>query len=311
MLLSMTAIACNPFNNRTVRNLPGVRQIVGPGEPVYQSSILGLSLPQGVAVANDGSRLYVAEGDGDRGIKAIDLNSRTVLGTFVPPGTTSGTRKPMGLAVAPSGVLYSVDRLRLVVDMFDPEGNWLGILPDPDVPGGQWQPLGVVVDSDGLISVTNGSNSGSAVAQYNGNGLFIGTYGLVSGDTSGLSYPTGMAIGKQGVVWMSDSNNGRIVSLDSDGRIGAAYGRTVGPGSLALPRGIVIDGKGYCYVTDVTSHDVKVWDIDAEPANFLFTFGTGGISDGEFLYPNAIAVDDSGKLYIADTGNDRIQIWSY
>ncbi len=40
---------------------------------------------------------------------------------------------------------------------------------------------------------------------------------------------------------------------------------------------------------------------------FLFSFGTRGSGDGQFIHPFGIAVDVSGDIYVVDTGNRRIQ----
>ena len=40
---------------------------------------------------------------------------------------------------------------------------------------------------------------------------------------------------------------------------------------------------------------------------FLFSFGTRGSGDGQFIHPFGIAVDVSGDIYVVDTDNRRIQ----
>ncbi len=304
-----TEVACQ---GSRLRRLPGVAVVAGPSPPVYVTSILGIQVPLAVGVAPDGSRLYVAEGEGDRTVRVIDLSNQAPLGTLSPPGTEPGTRKPMGVAVAPSGVVYVVDRLPSVVALYSPAGQWLGTLADPPQVSGAWQPLGVAVNAEGKVYVTNGSVRGRAVAGYDVQGRFVSAYGTISeGAATGVSYPAGMALGQNGNMFVSDSNHSRIAVLNQEGDIVASYGGSVGNESLALPRGIFIDRRGFLYVTDAPSHIVKVWDASQEPAKYLFSFGEPGSADGQLLYPNAVAVDSRGRIYVTDTGNDRIQIWAY
>ena len=59
------------------------------------------------------------------------------------------------------------------------------------------------------------------------------------------------------------------------------------------------------------NQNVKVYDVSGDVPEFLFSFGTSGMGDGQFNYPNDIAFDSTGRLYIADRENNRIQVWSY
>ncbi len=295
-----------------VRSLPGVSRLIGPVPPVYASSILGFRQPQGIAVTADASRLYVAEGSGERDVKIIDLRSRSVVGTMAPPGSTAGMRKPLNVAVGTDGTVYVADRLRLVVDMYSPEGAWLGVLADSYIPRSQWEPLGVGVSEKGHVYVTNANSGGPFVAEYDGSGRFQTTYGAPKDSAGGsLNFPYGVAVGPRGRIFVADSNNGRMAVLDEVGSIVQIYGHQAGASAMAIPRGIAIDRQGYGYVTDATGHEVLVWDLTTDPATYLFTFGEAGFADGEFQFPNAVAVDARGRIYIADTGNDRVQIWGY
>ena len=49
----------------------------------------------------------------------------------------------------------------------------------------------------------------------------------------------------------------------------------------------------------------------ASQIEYLGSFGSQGVANGQFSYPNGIAVDGRGRLYIADSTNDRVQLWSY
>ena len=303
----------SPITRWFSRNIPGVEVVTGPVPPVFQSSIMGLKVPQGVAVTQDGQWLFVAEGDGDRSVKMIDLNSRAVVRDLVPPGTTPGTRKPMSVAVSAQRIVFVVDRARLVVDMYNEQGQWLGSLGDPPQTAGVWEPLGVGVDSNGNVYVTNGTTGGPFVARYDPFGRYITAVGKGEGAARSLSFPASVATyaGESDSIYVVDSNNARVAVLNGDGEFDYTYGDQAGDEAVGLPRGIAISPDGRCYVTDATAHIVKVWDAAVNPAKYLFDFGEAGSADGEMLYPNAVATDAQGRVYVADTGNDRVQIWGY
>ena len=127
-------------------------------------------------------------------------------------------------------------------------------------------------------------------------------------------FPNGVAVDGDGRVYVTDSNNGRLLVFDAAGTVVAKIGRGGGAGNLGLPRGIVVDGAGRVFVVDTSSQGVSVYrslaEGDLAPEHLGF-FGGHGIADGEFAFPMGIAVDGHGRIYIADTANDRVQVWSY
>ncbi len=129
-----------------------------------------------------------------------------------------------------------------------------------------------------------------------------------------MSFPNGVAVDGAGYAYVTDSNNGRLLVFDQDGAMVASIGRGAGEGNLGLPRGVAVDGQGRVYVVDTSGQMVFVYAQYQEGSSqldYLGSFGSQGIANGQFAYPNGIAVDGRGRLYIADTTNDRVQLWSY
>ena len=123
-----------------------------------------------------------------------------------------------------------------------------------------------------------------------------------------------MAVDGAGNVYVSDSNNGRLLMFGTDGQIRAQIGRGSGQGNLGLPRGLAVDGSGRVFVADSTGQGVFVYRApggDERRLDYLGYVGGEGVSDGMFEYPNSVAIDARGRVYVADTFNDRVQIWSY
>jgi DNA-binding beta-propeller fold protein YncE len=293
-----------------IRGLPGVRAIEWRVPPQYASSLFGLDAPLSVAVTTDGEFIYVAEGTGARFVRKVRVADGGSVAELAPPNSRPGVRKPVSVAVAPgSGLVYVVDRLRNAVDIYNPEGDWLGLLAEPASDG--WAPLSVDADVDGNLYVTSTAAEGPNLVVYSADGKIIEVYQTVAADGLAVSYPSGVAVDRDGLMLIGDSNNARIVGLERGAR--GSDGRSWGAaqGEFALPRGVVFDGRGYFLVVDSTDHTISAWELGDNGASLLFRFGTAGIDDGAFLFPNDIAIDDAGTLYIADRDNDRVQIWRY
>lgn len=194
-------------------------------------------------------------------------------------------------------------------------------LPAPRVFSG-WSPLGVRIDADDRIFVTDVVKDDNRVWQFaiprtpmmtswhevNGPTQNYGTSGQGNGQ---FLFPNSAMADSQGRLYVSDGNNGRISVWDDQGNFLFHFGTGSGEGSLSLPRGINFDHRDRLYVVDTVGQNVLVYDVSGEEPVFLFEFGGFGLEDGLFNYPNDIAMDGSGRLYIADRENHRIQVWSY
>jgi hypothetical protein len=82
-----------------------------------------------------------------------------------------------------------------------------------------------------------------------------------------------------------------------------------GPGLFQQPQGIAI-GNGNIYVTDATTSNISVFDINT--GVFQKMYGVIGSGNGEFDHPRGIAYHYDGWtgsdfIYIADLGNSRVQ----
>ena len=123
-----------------------------------------------------------------------------------------------------------------------------------------------------------------------------------------------MAVDANGNVYVSDSNNGRLVTFDRDGNELGVIRRGVSVGDLGLPRGAAIDDAGRIYVADVSQQGIQAYQAIAtgeRQPKFIGGFGEEGTADGAFRLPNAVAVDGRARVYVADWRNNRIQVWTY
>lgn len=146
-----------------------------------------------------------------------------------------------------------------------------------------------------------------------------------AGDTEGRGtraqfvYPTGVAVDREGIIYVADRGAHRIkiVTPGGDVRVLAGSGKPGfrdGPGYLAQfhdPITLVVDDFGQVYVADSGSHTIR--RIDRK--GFVTTVAGSGISgyqDGigkkvQFHWPTGLAIDRRGDLYVSDSENHRIR----
>jgi DNA-binding beta-propeller fold protein YncE len=290
----------------TALPLPGIPQVE---VPAYTTAVYGAQRPSGVAVSPSGDRIYVTQSEGPEAAAVFDA-SGTKVGSLTPPASTGTQHAPVYLAIDPlTSEIYVSDRLTGAIYIYDRDGAYQRTfaLAQPR-PG--WQPLGLAFDPKGNLLVTDLSGPFQKVLVIDRAAVVVRTLG----EDDKLSFPNGVAADAAGNVYVSDSNNGRILMYGTDGMVRGQVGRGAGQGNLGLPRGIAVDGSGRVFVADATGQGVFVYRApatDERRLQYLGYVGGQGVADGTFQYPNSVAVDARGRLYVADTFNDRVQVWSY
>lgn len=145
------------------------------------------------------------------------------------------------------------------------------------------------------------------------------------GEPGDLTNPTGLAVDRQGNVYVADTLNHRIQVFDVDGNLVRSIGSLGSErNQFHEPRGIAIDGEGNIYIADTWNARVvklapdgtwlATWGTGAETLDGRRFTDTGGSVEGNaanplsFYGPRGIAVDTRGNVYVADTGNKRIVV---
>jgi DNA-binding beta-propeller fold protein YncE len=286
--------------------LPGVT--VAP-VPHYEYSIYDVVAPTGVAVTSDGSRIYATQTEGEPAVIIFDPSGNQVA-ALAPPSVPGGEFVPVYVAVDPrNGDVYVSDRPNATIHVFSADGTYQGAFdPGPDLTA--WAPLGLTFDATGNLFVTNVGGPFMAVHQFGPDGRFARTFGK-EGD---FEFPNGVAVDSTGHVYVTDSNNGRLIVFDGQGRQLGLIRRGVASGDLGLPRGAAVDDEDRIYVADLAQQGIQSYqavEAGEQQPTFIGTFGEEGTADGAFRLPNAVAVDGRSRVYVADWRNNRIQVWTY
>jgi sugar lactone lactonase YvrE len=186
------------------------------------------------------------------------------------------------------------------------------------------RPGGMAMGPDGFIYVADTLNH--AIRAVNPEGsvtTLAGGVGAGSNDgprgAASFYSPTGIAIDRNGTVYVADTLNHLIRTIDRDGVVGTLAGRTGEPGlvdgplrqaKFNRPVALAIDADGTLYVAEQGNHALR--RISGDTVSTLAGNGTANVVDdigtaARFNEPIGIALDGAGKLYVADSRNHRIR----
>ncbi len=196
--------------------------------------------------------------------------------------------------------------------------------------------IGVAVDQAGNLYVSDSSNGTGLVRKVDTKGI-ISTYAgggfADSGDGTpavgaGLRTAAGLAVDKQGNLYIADTVGERIRKVNTSGIISTVAGNGTasysGDGgqainaTLSVPVGVAVDANGNLYITEAGNalYGPRVRKVDGS-GNISTVAGKGSYGfagDGQGALTaefgnnlEGIAADSAGNIYIADYGNSRIR----
>lgn len=272
-----------------VTTVAGGGATTGDGGPATAAQ---LGAPYGIAVGPDAS-LYIAELSGHR-IRRVDPDGiiTTVAGTGTAgfsgdagPATSAQLDKPWGVAVGPDGGLYIGDARNHRVRRVAP---------------------------DGVITTVAGTGTPG----------FSGDAGPAT--SAQVYFPTGLAFGPGGELYVSDSVNNRVRKVSRDGVITTFAGNglletggEVGDGgpatsaNLNQPYGLAVAPDGTLYIAD--SEHFRIRRVAGDGIiTTLAGNGSGGtaingsIAAAAPVYSYAVTLAPDRALYLPDFFSDRV-----
>ncbi len=334
------------------------------GENIPATSAILLQA-EGIA-ADPAGNIYVSDANNHRvRVIAPDGIIRTIAGNGIAgfsgdggPASASQLNSPYGLAFDRSGNLYIADLGNARIRRITPSGIISTIAGGGAFPAGGMNegsmatvvsftaPRNIAIANTGIIYISD--FGAQRVYQMAIDGTLTTLAGTGTGGYSGdgaaalveLSYPTALAVDREGTVYIADSGNHLIRKVSA--------GFLTSIARSALPTGLAFDGYSTLYVADHTAAQILAIPFSSGTAtamnvsatdiicgydgnlyaadfavvrrvnlagNSMVIAGGGNLAEGDggpatqalLNDPTGVALDSIGNLYIADRANNRIR----
>jgi sugar lactone lactonase YvrE len=291
---------------RTVAGLP-----FDAGDDDGPPGVGRLRAPGAVAVLGDGS-LVVVDMDSGR-LRHVAADGR--LSTIACPRLL----RPSGLAVDTTGTLYIADTGNACLRTIDAAGNAsvlagaCGSLAAVDGPGRTARfmaPGGMAISGRTLYVADIGAGTVRKVD------LASPAHTVSTVIAPPLSYPSGVSVAKDGTLYVVETGNMRVVSIQNGVErviAGAGPGFLDGNATTArlLPQfGIALLADGSLVVSDPGNNRIRLiknGQVSTLAGSGRYGHHGGGGGDAELVLPAGLAVDGSGNVFVSEPGSSTIR----
>jgi NHL repeat len=184
----------------------------------------------------------------------------------------------------------------------------------------------IVADAEGNVYVSDAMNNRIRKISVTGQvntiaGSDTADFRDGNGAAAQFSFPGGIAIDRQGNLYVADRGNFRIRKITPAGDVSTFAGSGI-PGNAEGNwdaaqfshdmHDIVIDGQGNLYIADIDRiRKVTPQGVVSTIAGSTFGFRDGDGDYAKFNFPNGLAIDTQGNIYVADLNNNRIRKISF
>ena len=188
-------------------------------------------------------------------------------------------------------------------------------------------PVGLAVDASGNVLVADAGNH--CIRRVTPTGVVTtiagtaGVRGSLDGPATAARFdtPSAIAVGLDGVIFISDTGNHTLRRLDRSGRVSTVAGMpgdsgsTNGVGSVArfnAPLGLAVSAYGTVFVADSGNHVVRQIAANGTVTVLAGLSESWGDQDGSattarFNGPVGLALDSTGNLVVSDAFNHTLR----
>ncbi len=247
-------------------------------------------------------------------------------GTFVTSWGEGLFARPHGITIGPDDSVYCTDDLDHTVKKFTPEGRLLltlGTSGKPSDTGATcidyrtirhagepfYFPTNVALSPTGEIYVSDGYGN-ARIHKFTPDGKLMFSWGEPGSGPGQFHIPHGIAIDRQGIVYVADRENNRLQVFSPTGEFIREWS------DIARPCQVAFDDAGNLYIAelgyragmwpgtsapspDATGGRVSIFSPDGQ---LLARWGGGEnpTAAGDFFAPHDIRIDSHGDVYVSE-----------
>lgn len=265
-----------------------------------------LIAPYGIAVDSKGL-IYVA----DQKVGAVFVfDQKTHDTTMIRNGYEAKFVWIDGLAIDDDDRLFVADCKMHHILAFNPKHEVEGVISE-----GLNCPAGLAIDTENrLLYAADTQQDQVLVFDADSFKLLrrLGTGGKNHYLTSvgDFAAPQGVAVDKDGNLYVTDTLNNRVEIFDADGEFISWFGKHGdGPGYFSRPKGIAIDSDGHIWVADEMEDRLQAFNREGQLLTYI---GLGhGDLPGQFKALVGVAIDKQNRIITSEQLPGRVQIFQY
>jgi DNA-binding beta-propeller fold protein YncE len=226
---------------------------------------------------------------------------------------------PHGIFIGPDDSVYLVDNYDHTIRKFTTNGKLLMTIGEKDRPsdtgftddsptvkraaGPFNRQANMALAPNGEILVADGYRN-ARVHRFSVSGKLLASWGEPGSGPGQFNLPHGIAVDRQGRVYVADRENLRIQVFTPEGRYITEWGQ------MNRPTDLFIDPHENLFVAELGLHTTKVTDGRSPLARVSVMGldgslkarwgGPDGCSAGSFFAPHGVWVDSHGSVYVAE-----------
>lgn len=209
--------------------------------------------------------------------------------------------RPHALKFDPEGNLWAADDQGHTVVKMDDKGRVRMVLGRKNTKGETNElfnrPTDIAFGPKGDVYIADGYGN-SRVVQYTKDGTFVRAWGKKGAGEGEFDLPHGIAVDRDGRVYVGDRENRRLQVFDAQGKFLTQWKH------VGSPWGVVITDDDKLLLCDGYSNRIIKTDLSGE---VLGTLSGPGKLPGLLDFAHHLAVGRSGDIYVAEIKNWRVQ----
>ena len=211
---------------------------------------------------------------------------------------------PQGISVNIKGNIFIADTGNNRIQKFSGEGKFIKLVGGFGWNTAQFDEPSAIWARDGLHVLVADKNN-HRIMHYDSNLNFVSVTdgAAINNESLRFRFPVGVVRSDTGELFIIDSENSRVMRINSFGIPEHSFGGYGSPGKpLINPVKIAAKGSERLYVSDAGRKEIVVYDYFG---NYLHTLGKGMVQQ-----PAGLDIDEKGNILICDTAASQVFVFS-